>query len=87
MPSPEPQSPIKLMTYAEAAERLDDAVTEHWLRVAVRENRIPHTRLSDRVIRFTEDDLLEVLKQARVEPQPVPRKQSGPTPSRRKRSA
>jgi excisionase family DNA binding protein len=87
MPSPEPQSPPKLMTYAEAAEVLGGAVTENWLRTAVREKRIPHTRLSDRVIRFTEADLLAFYEQSRVEPAPAPRKSSGPRPSRAKRAS
>jgi excisionase family DNA binding protein len=75
MPSP------TFLTYAEAAERL--GVTEHWLRQAVRKKRVAHSRLSDRVIRFTPEDIDAIREAARVNPETTPTK-SGPTPSRRR---
>ena len=84
---PEPPNTLRLMDYAEAAAALGGGITEHWLRKAVRERRIPHTRMSDRVIRFTESDIRSIFEQHRVEPAPVeaPRK-STPTPTRGRKS-
>jgi excisionase family DNA binding protein len=75
MPSP------TFLTYAEAADRL--GVTEHWLRKAVREKRVAHSRLSDRVIRFTAEDIDAIREASRVAPEAKASK-SGPTPSRRR---
>lgn len=83
---PEP-TPPKLLTHAEAAAFLGNGVTEHWLRSEVRARRIPHTRLSDRIIRFTEADLLALLEQSRVEPTAAPQAPTGPTPTKARRSA
>lgn len=87
--SPEqPNQAINLMDYAAAARALGGGITENWLRKAVREGRIPHTRLSDRVIRFTEDDVRAIVAQYRVEPVEAPRKKStAPAPSRRKKAS
>jgi excisionase family DNA binding protein len=70
------------LTYAEAAELL--GVTEHWLRKAVREQRVAHSRLSDRVIRFTPEDIEAIRAASRVEPKATKPTKSGPTPSRRR---
>ncbi len=81
----QPETP-EPMTYEEAASRL--SVSVNWLRQAVRDKTIPHTKLSDRVIRFTEDDLRAILAQSRVEPvEAPPKKSSTPAPSRRKRAS
>lgn len=61
----EPATTPVLMGYEEAASAL--GVSEHWLRKQVREGRIPHTRLSDRVVRFTTADLDELMESRRVE--------------------
>lgn len=86
MPAQPTESDVVFMTYAEAAEALGGGVTEHWLRKAVRERRVAHSRLSDRVIRFTVDDLAAIRESARVEPTEKP-KATGPAPSRRKRAS
>jgi len=78
MPSP------TFLTYAEAADLL--GVTEHWLRKAVREKRVAHSRLSDRVIRFTPEDIESIREASRVTPEAKPSKR-GPTPSRRGKGA
>ena len=78
MPSP------TFLTYGEAAQLL--GVSEHWLKRAVREQRVAHSRLSDRVIRFTEADIEAIREASRVEPKAVKAPKSGPTPSRRRAS-
>ncbi|MFI6320997.1 helix-turn-helix domain-containing protein [Nonomuraea sp. NPDC050556] len=50
------------LTFKQAAERLN--VPESWLREKVAKRQIPHTRLGKHV-RFTEDDLEEILRAAR----------------------
>jgi hypothetical protein len=83
MPPQEPSAPL-FLTYQQAAERL--GVTAHWLRQAVAAERVAHSRLSAKVVRFTESDIESIREASRVEPKAPPKK-SGPTPSRRKRAS
>ena len=86
MPTTEPTqiTPV-FMEYAEAAQLL--GVTEHWLRKAVREKTVAHSRLSDRVVRFTDEDIAAIRERSRVEPE-APREKSStaPKPTRRRAS-
>ena len=83
MPTTEPTqiTPV-FMEYAEAAQLL--GVTEHWLRKAVREKAVAHSRLSDRVVRFTDEDIAAIRERSRVEPEAPQEKSSAPKPSRRR---
>lgn len=84
----QPPQAMHLMDYDEAAAALGGGITATWLRRACRERRIPHTRMSDRVIRFTEDDIRAIIAQYRVEPvEAPPVKSSTPAPSRRRRAS
>lgn len=79
--SPVSPSGPTFMGYAEVAALL--GVTEHWLRKQVREGRIPHTKLSDRVIRFTPADIEALTTAKRVEPTAKVEKKAAPTKRRR----
>lgn len=83
MPTSEPTqiTPV-FMEYAEAAQLL--GVTEHWLRKAVRDKAVAHSRLSDRVVRFTDEDIAAIRERARVEPQAPQSETPAPKPSRRR---
>lgn len=54
----------RLLKYNEAAAAL--SVTQSWLRRQVAAETIPFTRLSPKVVRFSERDLDEIVSAARV---------------------
>lgn len=86
---PEPVQPAAapiFMGLDEAAALLN--VSEHWLRKAVRNRAVAHSKLSDRVVRFTAEDIAAIREQSRVEPEQAPQasKSAAPTPSRRRAS-
>ena len=85
MPTTEPSqiTPV-FMEYSEAAQLL--GVTEHWLRKAVREKTVAHSRLSDRVVRFTDEDIAAIRERSRVEPEAPQKSDPTPKPSRRRAS-
>lgn len=69
-PSADQTSPATpaVLNYAEAAARL--GVTETWLRNKVRRKAVPHIKYG-RYVKFTEDDLAEIIATGRrtvVEP-------------------
>ena len=83
-PSADQPSEALVLSYAEAAARL--GVTETWLRNKVRRKAVPHVKYG-RYIKFTEDDLAEIIASGRrsvVEPEA---KSSAPTKRPRRRSA
>lgn len=59
-------------------------VTESWLKTRVRNGSIAHTKLSERIIRFTTDDIESIKAGARVEPTAKKSTKAGPTPSKRR---
>ncbi|MGI5223601.1 hypothetical protein [Actinoallomurus sp. CA-142502] len=48
----------------EAAGMLN--VTRHWLMQAAKKGRVPHRRLSPRVIRFADEDITEIRRMSEV---------------------
>ena len=84
---PTEPSPIGLTfyTFEDTAALL--GVTVSWLKKRVRDNEIPFTRLSARVVRFTPADIEAITAAARVEAKAKPAKSTTPTPSKRGKAA
>ena len=75
--------PTPLYRMAEAAERL--GVTEAWLRKQVQKKLVRHTRLSERMVRFSAEDIAAIIEAAKKDPESKP--ESKPTRQRARRAS